>query len=150
MAEPIKELITQNLAAVLATVTTGNGYHCTLDVERADPAGVRMEPWAATLFEGDDQEDATHRLAGKTCWVAPYYVFVFAGVVSGVTPGQVLTRLEADLQKAVMADLKRGGYAQNTYWKPPERATNDNGELIGTLCTIHVHYRHNETNPYSL
>jgi hypothetical protein len=150
MAEPIKELITQNLEATLKTITEQAGYFQTLDVKRSDPAGVTLTPWATYLFELDDTADAPPRMSGKICWVAPYQIGVFAAITNADIAGQVITRLEADIQKAVMADLRRGGKAWNTYWIGCQRATNEAGELVGTICTVHVHYRTKETDPYSL
>lgn len=150
MAEPIKELITQNLATVLATVTVANGYHQNLDVYRVDPSGIKFMPWATYLCELDDTEDSPARLCGKVCWIAPYQIAVYADIHEGDVAGQVVSRIEADIQKALLVDLTRGGYAVNTFWQPPERSTNEKGELIGTLCTVNVHYRTNDRDPYTL
>jgi hypothetical protein len=150
MAEPIKELITQNIVSTLEGVNESAGYHQTLDVRRSDPAGIESAPWACYVFELDDIEDTPHRLTGKICWLAPYQIGVYADMREGDIPGQIITRVEADIQKALGEDARRGGYAVDTTWLPPERSTNDKGELVGTLCTVHIKYRHNENDPYTL
>jgi len=150
MAEPIRELITQNIVAALALVTEAGGYHQTLDVRRSDPAGIQFQPGACYVFELDEEEDTPHRLTGKACWIAPYQIGVFSSINADDIAPQVINRLEADIQKALGIDFRRGGYAVDTVWKSPERTTNERGELNGTLCTIHVKYRHSENDPYTL
>jgi hypothetical protein len=130
MAYPISELITQDLEAALRRVCTASGCLVDLVVERARADGANE--WAdnkAVLHEGDDQPAPDEETPeGYAAWLRPYAVMVYLSQPSSAAEayGTRLNTLRAEIEREVLADVSRGGNAQNTWVRAPQQFIGEN------------------------
>ena len=108
----IRELILQDIQSVLETINTSNGYNTTVRrVERAriTPFQRNLLP-AIFIYEESDElveeksycNDRRMTIAVE-CWLNSHHNL-----------SQEVNEFYADVQKAIMADRTRGGYAIDT------------------------------------
>jgi hypothetical protein len=149
---PIAELITQDVLAALKQVSKVGGYSVTLKPERFKKGGLNSDSdVTAILSFHDDQaaSDADTPL-NYTAWLRPYWVlvYIYESDESDTPYDQRVDCVIADIGKAVMQDVTRGGHAQNTWMREPVRFDDPN-DSTGVICNFDVLYRHLEDDPYS-
>jgi hypothetical protein len=151
MATAIVELIAQNIATALATVTVANGYANTLIVERRKPAGnAPVRDGLAVLFQGDPEAGSGQPLQRRE-WRQPFHVLLCATQADSES-GNIdarLNSLRADVEKVLLAAPNRGGYAVDTELQPPHFATNTHGDVEAVVVTVEVTYRTAWNDPYT-
>jgi hypothetical protein len=66
------------------------------------------------------------------------------------TIDEYFSSLVGDVEKALMVDITRGGYADNTLWQGsvPYGAVEGQGSSVIAI-TIGINYSHNRFDPYS-
>jgi hypothetical protein len=164
MAESIRALITANVKATLETITVANGYET--DIGTVDEKRSEFDSMAETdsytlleLLSPEKEDDYQHTEDNKI----KYIVYYFNGKndEKGNDPIQYTDRnVAADIQKALMVDRTRGGYALNTekisdghnYYMQQSAYGNSSGS-IAQMCTwflFEVHTLINADNPYQL
>lgn len=148
---PIAEQITRNVMETLQRITQLNGYHVTLaKVERMTHKPNTPAQFLAVLAEGDDEEQSDDDTAmGDKAWTRPYEVLVYVFESDLDDPAlyaETINNIRADLHKAIMADVTRGGWAQNTEVHNPETLRDPN-EPGGIVFPFDVDYRHAENDP---
>jgi hypothetical protein len=161
MADCIDALITANIKSVLGTVSVANGYNTNLGTveEKRSVFNSCALVNECTLLEKlppSIDEYFQHTEDGTLKFIIYYFNGEDDG--PGNNPIQYTDRnVCADIQKAMMVDRTRGGYALNTnvvnmghnlFYQPSPQ-----GSDIGTVCTwilIEVQRLINEDNPYEL
>lgn len=152
MSTPLKHLIKENAVAALKLITTANGYNQTVD----DDAVVDHRPYEPTPpkypylycwweeMGNDNNLIVSHSVKTLTLMVG-------IKTANNDDPELALDQLEADVEKALMVDRQRGGYAIDTIfedgdsdWRPP--GYDPTG---ASYLTFRVLYRHKVGNPYS-
>lgn len=115
MADPKKELIAQNLVTTLQGILKTGGYYTDAG-QWVSRRRVPLQTWNTShgtelfLLVGPE-------VKAEGCLGATYKSVVRFGVlgyVSDQEPERQVMLLEADIKKAVLTDVTRGGYAQAT------------------------------------
>lgn len=151
--DPVKELIAQDLLGVLTAINTGNGYSYSLDAHRRSNDPHTHADGLAVLHAADDEElSEDQEFTGLRTYQRHYLVelHVTEDATGAVALDRKLDRRVADVEKAIMADPYRGGYARNTKIFPAVHLLDPSGELLGAVVIARVQYRTNESDPYSL
>lgn len=150
---PVVETIRLNMAAAAATVTTGNGYNVTLNVQDVARYGNTVANGDTTLEQGDEETLGEDDEQGANQYHTFHQSFLF--FINVRNPGNaaaydsLLNTYTADLRKAVMADIQRGGYANWTHLQPSRLFENDAGQIAGVVVSFLVHYRTKLDDPYT-
>lgn len=155
MAESVRELIMKQVQATLESITTANGYATTLNaVERLQQGGQSHRPPMAIVIEGDDVPiDRTQQDSGGMATERDLEIGIVLEVmqdeeIDARSASEVMNELIADVQRAMDADVSRGGHALNT-------EEIDTGAVIvqegkkKLLCPMayRIRYRHLRTDP---
>lgn len=160
MADCIDALITANIKTALETITIANGYNTAIGTveEKRSILRLKIDNGAFALlerlqpeFEGDYQHTQDDELR--------FMVYYFNGSDDEGDSDQPIQyrdrNVHADIQKVIMVDRTRGGYAQNTEVRSHghdyyyQQGTVD----VPIMCTwvlIHVKRLINADNPYQL
>lgn len=115
MANPARREILDNLAALFATITTGNGYKRTVSTVARyltdwDSVGTGQYTWLGFMPE---REQYKHEPFGSLYVTLPILILVHLNPTSGAQ-GQACAETIDDLIKAVSTDTTRGANALKT------------------------------------
>lgn len=100
-------------------------------------------------LEEDYEQKNTNRL-NRSLPIALIGVFRMDSVVGDQTMRQTARKLLADMEKALMADPTRGGYARDTILdKPDIQSGGDVSPYVLVMLGIHIEYQTSLTNPAS-
>lgn len=163
MAEtlPRYELVMDNLLATLAGVTVANNYQVTLNqVTRNTPVGTNRDTNSGVIVDQGvcvrelDQEDADESpLQTRDYWLPiELLLAVFEPDDSLYPPRRRLQLMRADIIKALLADVSRGGNAQDTVVRPYSWVLDADawGAVDGMSLPIRIRYREDYFDPYVL
>jgi hypothetical protein len=147
MLKPIIELINENVEATLRGISAAAGYTFT-------PAAVEWEAETNIPLDGKviiargDEEPRDKPALGHDEWDVPYAVAVFAARAGAQPTFETkLTRMAADIIRAMQADHNRGGYAINTSNDAPIR--DDHGPAFRVaIIKFEIHVRTLKNDPY--
>ncbi len=152
MATPIIEYITANLAATINAITIAAGYTQTLTAVRSRrvdfsdiTAADGMVYLAQTLTE-----DPSYAIPNCLDWEQGFELGIFV-LDNDAATNSIDTRinqLRSDVEKALMADITRGGYAYDTLIQAPT-AWPAAETWTGISVNITVKYRTPINDPYS-
>ena len=147
MTEPIIESISANIATTLAGVTVAAGYNQTLTVKRARRSDFDITgelDFTAILVQQDETEKESAPLC-KTDRSINYEVAVLVRNDDRSTDAMDTrkNRVRADIEKILMIDPSRGGYAIDTVLQPPDNYKD------GITVKFEVWYRTASNNPYN-
>jgi hypothetical protein len=100
------------------------------------------------IFQGDEEklEGAFSRLEWNQ--IFELWAIVINDDTATTAIDTQINQVKADIQKKLMADPTRGGYAIDTILLPSERI-GDGESTTGINVRIAVHYRVQETDPYN-
>lgn len=153
MTDTIRELIQQNIDAVLKTITIANGYNNTVvSVQRWEQNGnsLLLAPCIIQVPNPEEKTEGPHPYS--TCRL-PIDIYIFVRhdkTEDSRATDAILNSLLGDIEKALKIDSTRGGNAENTIIKNNSFIVNEQGEPIsGIIVEIEVVYYHQTTNPYS-
>lgn len=149
MADSVRELIEQNVKTTLEGVTIANGYQVNiLQVFRyGQPFPATPEcPAAQIIPEGETYEPAPHPLyTAKLTLMVALLVEAEVGKVA-----KAINDILADVTKALMADVTRGGNAVRTFILSSSVYESGVTEPIGDVrLRVEIHYRMSFSNPYA-
>lgn len=152
MTTPIKESISADLLTTVNGVTVANEYNQTIIVKRArhrDYGDTVPDDLTGVLEQDSWEEDA--EAPHNTRQIIQNYLLTIFIIDSEDTTSTWETRynnVEADVWKAIMTDITRGGYAIDTEIISSEKLEEEN---IGTgiTMTIAVKFRHKDDDPYT-
>lgn len=148
MATPIIEYIAANIQTTLDGLATSGGKITAIRPKRID----FQTPWGdrTLLITQIGSVPAEVPYGGKS-WVQTFMLTVFV-IDSDTETDSIDTRLNtvrADIEKQLMVDDTRGGYAYETTIGESVPFDDDDGTLTGIAMTIEVSYRTELTDPYT-
>ena len=152
MPTPILELIAQNVATTLGGITTAGGYENTLTVERAKRLGNIPGDRRVVIHQGDARKESPEDDSrAHITWNQSFLCTAFAveSEASVTAIDQRINSLRADMEKALMVDPTRGGYALDTFIEDPINFSDEGGGWEGIVVHCVVKYRTLLGNPYS-
>lgn len=141
MADPICELVSQNILTTLQGITGASAI-------RRGQSPAPMQDLQIVLEDGDDRY-LDSQFTGKTDYEREYLIWgeVLEAETSSTAIDTRLNRLRSSIEKALLADTTRGGYARNTRIDSVLKAWDEAGNIAGILVIAIVHYRITETDP---
>jgi len=155
MATPIIELISENIKTAINEITTANGYNQTLAgyrSKRIDFSDFRPENHKVLIVQADeDDADQVVQDGVAKEWAQPYMLLAIV-VDSDAATTSIDTRINqvrADIQKKLMVDPTRGGYAIDTVLLPGEKIPENDLGYSGIVVNIVVNYRVKIEDPYT-
>ena len=146
---PIPVLILDNLEAALALPDGGSDYYYDVNVVRVgeDPTDQFVAP-AVVIGEIGVMGRYSEVKNGSVMWHSNlHWRIPLFGVVpytsSSAEANRNLSKLAADIYRAVMVDYTRGGYAMNTTWVGWEVASppSDDDQRPWLACELDIHFR---------
>lgn len=143
--EPIADLIVQDVQATLEQVPT-------LTVEREKQGGNSpARNGLCTVFGGDPvpQFDRGPCMHDEYVMEVGILVTAIESETSGVSLPQRLYAYAADVRKALVADIHRGGFAVNTEFEARDEL-NTETKPAGVMVKARVRFRTAYGDPYSL
>lgn len=149
---PIAELVTRNVIETLTGVSSlGVGENnVPLTVERLKTAGKNLHGDMVCIVGFDDDQEDDSAPDNYTGWIRPYWalVYLYEPDDSAIPYDQRVDIVRADISKAIMVDVARGDYAENTFLRAPLKFSDAN-DASGIIINFDVHYRHIDTDPYT-
>jgi hypothetical protein len=153
VATSIREYILQNIKTALEVIRISNGYQVDIDnVQRWEQEGnelrqtpcVVVVPDDETIDDGPDPEVIRHLPVDLVLWYRHDKNKI------DCSADEALSMFLADIEKAIMADHTRGGYAVTTSLKGNTPFTTAEGQpFCGFLVHIEVLYETRYNDPYS-
>lgn len=150
MTTPIVESIAENIRTTIDAIAepTYNQDLTAIRPRREDFANT--SPVDGTcLIEQADEEDGEDAV-GFEFWIQPFFIWAIVLDSDDATTSidTRINQVKCDIQKALMVDPTRGGFANRTILKPCPKF--DDGEgFSGIAVRVDVEYFHIDTNPYS-
>ena len=157
MAEPIVEHIAANIATAVNGITVAAGYHYGLTAVRPTHLGFeddeQPEDLTVLIVQEDPEEDPENASDGNSAmkaWVQPFALgaFVIESDSSTDPIDTRINRVRADIEKALMVDYSRGGYAIDTRIRGSARFGETSAQS-GIAIYVDVLYRTRINDPYT-
>jgi len=145
-----REYILQNIKTTLETITLAHGYNNTItNVQRWSQKGNNLQIIPAIIInsgmEGKQQEPNPQ----ATCKFTVYLDVWTRQDDTDTTPSdQIISGLLLDVEKVLMVDYTRGGYAENTYiMNNVPFVTVEGMPSFGVQIELEITYKHLLTDP---
>ncbi len=150
MSTSRRELIRQNIIDALELITTGNGYNNTLAnvqgwKQRGNPS--KDVPYAVVSLGRETKQPEPNPQA--TCSLSVFIELTTRQSETDTTDTEgILNSLLLDIEKAIMVDVTRGGYAENTIIRSsiPFESIEGNPSC-GLIIELEIVYQHKLTDP---
>jgi hypothetical protein len=145
-----RELILANIETVLNTITIPNGYENTLArVERWKQRGNSIKDIPCAIISAGREEKEATPYPQSTAKLT-VFIDIWTRQVDTDTSNTdtLLDSLLLDIEKAVMLDYARGGYAENTEIRgitPFE--TIEGSPSCGLMIELEITYKHKQMDP---
>ena len=152
MSTPIIELIAENIRTSVSGITVAAGYNQTLTGIRPKRANFMAECWKdldVIIVQGVVSKLTT--AMGYTTWRQMFSLMAIV-INSDDETDSIDTRcnqVRSDIEKKVMADIRRNSLALDTECLGGEPFITDDGTMSGISIEISVDYRTKEDDPYS-
>ena len=144
----IRELIVVNIDTVMAAISVGTGYNYTIvKTYRTRAVGVNIDQYPSIIVVDHDEEYQPNLMGiyEKTMnvsvegWIQEYDNLLLSPAAN---------RILHDMEKAIMADRTRGGYAKDTVMLSSTPFIEEPGKPYGgARLELAVRYRVSETDP---
>ncbi len=148
---PIIDLIADNIATTVNTVTTVNGDNYTLNAHRPRKKDIKT-PWEdlEVLINQVESDALTTELQRKN-WRQFFWIVVFLRDSDEDTDpiDTRRNRIVADIQKKLTVDLTRGNFARDTNFHGGTTWDSNDGSLGGIALKISVDYATKNNDPYT-
>lgn len=157
MADTIREKIVKNIETTLKTISKANGYENDIkSVQRLLQSGQVVTDVPLLIIAEGDEDAEEGPLATAILTLKRLGVFVVVQTrhdeaIDTRASDEILNTLRADVEKAMMVDHTRGGFAIDTH--PPSSTALDTEEgqpEIASLMQFQIDYRHARQDPTSL
>lgn len=143
----IKELIVQDVEAALKRIRRANGYDNNVEVvERWEQDGNDKAIVPALFIHSETKQKVDMPGLVTQCIVA---ITIDAWCCHDKTKFKnssdaYLDTIANDIDKAIMADYQRGGYAERTEMSGPAELFhhNEGAATCGVICKYDVHFKH--------
>lgn len=150
MPPTIRENILSNLKTVLETITTGNGYENTIArVMRWDQRGNSLKdtPCITIAMASEVKEPSPNPLFRCNMTVL-LDVWVCQTRQEAQSTDELLCSLLGDVEKCLMQDHTRGGFAIDTDLKGSQPFEGVEGSgYAGIVVEMEIFYEHNQLDP---
>jgi hypothetical protein len=153
MSLSIRENILANLKTTLEGITAAAGYtHTMAGVSRWSSKSNETRQTPCIVINSGPEEKLQQPNPQATCRLTVYLdVWMRSPDTDTTASDTYLSSLLADVEKAVMADHTRGGYAENTaVVSAVPFETVDGQPVFGIVVEVLITYKHSITNPYSV
>ena len=155
MANPLVELIAQNIETAVNEITAANGYNQDLTAvrpKRWDPFGDGGPDNGIVYIVQTDEEPMSDPdgPVGRKEWIQTFVLIAVVLDSDSATESidTRINRVRADIQKKLMVDPTRGARAIDTYMGPSS-IVNDGQGMSGVEVEMMVHYRVSYEDPYT-
>ena len=150
MAQTIRDKVLSNLKTVLETITTANGYSNSLKkVSRWDQRSNPLSdtPCLTIALANESKEPEPNPL--YTCRLTVLLeVWVCQKKSDPLSTDELLCSLLGDVEKCVMQDITRGGFAKDTDIKGSQPFEGVEGQpYAGIVVELEIEYEHNQLDP---
>ena len=146
----VRENILANIKTTLESVTTANGYDNTIaSVQRWDKRGNPLRQVPCIVVSAGQEQKTPLPNPFFTCHLTVYLdVWVRQDAADVVVTDSVLSSLLGDIEKAVMADYTRGGFAKDTVLHSSVPFESVEGQPhAGLIIEIEIVYQHKQGDP---
>ncbi len=146
----VRESILDNIKTVLATVTTGNGYNNTLaSVQRWKQAGNSLVEVPCVVIKGGPEEKVDEPNPLKTVNMTVYCdLWIRQDPDDTASTDTIVNSLYGDIEKALMIDRTRGGFAVDSTISAGEPFETVEGQPhAGMTIELSVQYQHQQSDP---
>ena len=153
MTTPIIESIAENIKSSIGQITVDNGYNQSLTGIRPKRINFMAESWKdldVLVVQGVVQKLTT--AMGFITW-RQFFSLIAIVIDSDKETNPIDTRcnkVRSDIEKKVMADIRRNSLALDTECMGAEPFITDDGVNSGISIEISVDYRTKEDDPYSV
>jgi hypothetical protein len=151
VADSLRELVMKNIKTTLATITTGGGYANTVASVQRYRTGGQSQTVFPMIIIREGAETSKDEPLGKISHqlaVDLLLIVVHDPATDARESDEVMNSFLADVQKAMLTDRSRGGYAVDTKLLGSEPLdVEDSNTDVQQVCSWEVHYRHSNTNP---
>lgn len=150
MSESIRELILKNLKTTMQGITVANGYNYTIaSVQRWESKGNNYAVVPCIVINSGPEDKEEGPEPQMTC---KFTVFIEATYRqdddSSESSDSIMSKLLADIEKALTVDITRGNYAENTKILGNIPFETIGGQpTFGIIVNIEILYRHKNTDP---
>lgn len=151
MGDTVREKIMQNVETTLKTISKANGYNNDIaSVQRWYQSGNTFSQVPCIVIYGgpEEKEQAPDPLI--TCRFLISIILCIRHDEEDI-PGPtdaILNNLLGDIEKALMVDHKRGGYAVDTIPQSNDIFERIEGQpYAGIVVNVEIHYRHRTNDP---
>jgi len=152
MSTPLRHLIKENAVAALKLITTANGYNYDISADQVidhRPLFPNPPKYPTIFIWWETTVNSNQVLTSHSVKVGSLMVGLQAAYNDDPELG--MDKLAADIEKAMMVDRYRGGYAIDTElvdddpdWRPPGQ------DPTGAVyMNFQITYRHKVGNPFS-
>lgn len=150
MVLTVREQILEHVRTTLLGINgTGDFFSTIQVVTRINEAAPNAPTFPRIVIAEPDEQVGEHGAQ----WISKSTMnlnLVAWDRVSGSTAGRRISELIADVQRAMTADIRRGGLAQWTYLReivPLEMPLGESVGVIGVLLRWEIHYRWKTQDP---
>ena len=146
----VRENILANIKTTLEVITIGNGYDNTIaSVQRWDKRGNPLRQVPCIVVSAGQEQKTPVPNPFFTCHLTVYLdVWVRQDAIDAVVTDSVLSSLLGDIEKAVMADYTRGGFAKDTVLHSSVPFESVEGQPhAGLIIEIEIVYQHKQGDP---
>lgn len=124
MTTPVWQAVWDDLVEALALITTGGGYHYTLSAANISTDMINLIGWPTAPVVMIGPSEGSSRVFLASLRARDRIVFGLEARVDapGTDParkGEAFTDFVADIERALMVDMTRGGFAARTLIRPP-------------------------------
>jgi len=152
MSTPRIEHIAVNIEATVNAITEGDGFNQDLVAvrpKRNDFKDVAPEDGKVLIWQADDEKPEEQAFSALH-WIQP---FVLMAIVLDSDDAETsidtrLNQVRADIQRKLIQDITRGGYAFETVLLPCAKFDDGQG-FTGIAVNVAVHYRVKDDDPYT-
>lgn len=158
MSDPVIEKICKRVVEVLATITTGNGFNYTLNVERRKRWEQKPSHLKCIVNQMPPSKE-NDEVTLKDGWYQQFMLDVFVDIAdtpanADSSPDEIHNRVGADIEKVIMEnrqwEIDGEHFAIDTTWDGWDEFSTIQGDYAGREYLFTVRYRTETENPYVL
>lgn len=146
----VRENILANIKTTLEAITVANGYNNTiLSVQRWDKRGNALRQVPCIVVSAGQEEKQMSPNPYFTCRLSVYLdVWIRQDEADGQATDTVLSGILGDIEKALMVNNTRGGYAIDTNIKSNVPFETVEGQPhAGLTIELEILYQHTQSDP---
>ncbi len=150
MSDSVRESILKNIKTTLDGITVANGYNNNVaSVQRWKKQGNSLRQVPCVIVNAGPEEKELVPNPLFTCRLSVYLdVWVTQDDTDTTDTDTLLNSLLGDVEKVLMVDYTRGGYARDTTIKGNAPFETIEGEpFAGITIEVEILYRHQQTDP---